>query len=79
MPSNFILVGTFNPCPCGKMLDYDSGATCTCTEVERRRYINRMSRALLDRIDILNFVPRIKVDEIVGKRIKLILTICDIM
>ncbi|MDU2489298.1 MAG: YifB family Mg chelatase-like AAA ATPase [Clostridium celatum] len=71
LPSNFILVGTFNPCPCGKMLDYDSGATCTCTEVERRRYINRMSRALLDRIDILNFVPRIKVDEIVGKKDKI--------
>ena len=71
LPSNFILVGTFNPCPCGKMLDYDSGATCTCTELERRRYINRMSRALLDRIDILNFVPRIKIDEIVGKKDKI--------
>ncbi len=71
LPSNFILVGTFNPCPCGKMLDYDSGSTCTCTELERRRYINRMSRALLDRIDILNFVPRIKVDEIVGKKDKI--------
>ena len=30
-----------------------------------------MSRALLDRIDILNFVPRIKVDEIVGKKDKI--------
>ena len=68
LPSNFILVGTFNPCPCGKMLDYDMGSTCTCTEIEKKRYINKMSRALLDRIDILNFVPRIKTAEIcIGK------------
>ena len=71
LPSNFILVGTFNPCPCGKMLDYDTGSTCTCTELEKKRYINRMSRALLDRIDILNFVPRIKLTEIVGKKDKI--------
>lgn len=68
LPSNFILVGTFNPCPCGKMLDYDSTSVCTCTELEKKRYINRMSRSLLDRIDILNFVPRIKTAEIcIGK------------
>ena len=71
LPSNFILVGTFNPCPCGKMLDYESGASCTCTEIEKKRYINRMSRALLDRIDILNFVPRIKFTEIKSEKDKI--------
>ena len=71
LPSNFILVGTFNPCPCGKMLDYDSGSTCTCSELEKKRYINKMSRALLDRIDILNFVPRIKCNEIIGEKDKI--------
>ena len=71
LPSNFILVGTFNPCPCGKMLDYDSGSTCTCSELEKKRYISRMSRAFLDRIDILNFVPRIKCNEIIGEKDKI--------
>ena len=71
LPSNFILVGTFNPCPCGKMLDYDSTSVCTCSEIEKKRYINRMSRALLDRIDILNFVPRIKSTEIYGEKDKI--------
>lgn len=71
LPSNFILVGTFNPCPCGKMLDYESGVSCTCTEIEKKRYINRMSRALLDRIDILNFVPRIKFTEIKSEKDKI--------
>lgn len=71
LPSNFILVGTFNPCPCGKMLDYDSSSGCTCSELEKKRYINRISRALLDRIDILNFVPRIKTSEISDKKDKI--------
>lgn len=71
LPSNFILVGTFNPCPCGKMLDYDLGSTCTCSELEKKRYINRMSRAFLDRIDILNFVPRIKCNDIIGEKDKI--------
>ncbi len=64
LPSNFILVGAFNPCPCGKYLQSDSNNYCTCGEVERRRYISRMSRALMDRIDIFNFVPRIKSEEL---------------
>lgn len=71
LPSNFILVGTFNPCPCGKMLDYNATSICTCTETEKRRYINRMSKALLDRIDILSFVPRIKASEISIKNDKI--------
>lgn len=64
LPSNFILVGAFNPCPCGKYLQNDSNNYCTCGEVERRRYVSRMSRALIDRIDIFNFVPRIKSEEL---------------
>ncbi len=31
---------------------------------EKRRYLNKLSRAFLDRIDILNFVPRIKGSDI---------------
>lgn len=64
LPSNFILVGAFNPCPCGKFLDNDPKSHCTCGEIERRRYLNRMSRALTDRIDIFNFVPRIKTEDL---------------
>ena len=67
LPSDFILVATLNPCPCGMYLEEEFGKSCRCSELERRRYINRLSRALLDRIDILNFVPRIKVDEIIKK------------
>ena len=60
LPSNFLLVGAFNPCPCGNI----SEDNCICTLSEKRRYLNKLSRAFLDRIDMLNFVPRIKVSDI---------------
>ena len=60
LPSNFLLVGAFNPCPCGKINE----ESCTCTDGEKKRYLNKLSRAFLDRIDMLNFVPRIKVTDI---------------
>ncbi|MGL5353296.1 MAG: YifB family Mg chelatase-like AAA ATPase, partial [Clostridium sp.] len=63
LPSNFLLVGAFNPCPCGGVNE----GSCVCTEWEKRRYLNKLSRAFLDRIDMLNFVPRIKVSDIEKK------------
>ena len=48
-PADFMLVGTMNPCPCGA---YPNLSKCTCTEPQRRRYLNRLSRPLLDRMDI---------------------------
>lgn len=66
LPSNFILVGTFNPCPCGKFLQNDYKNYCTCGEVERKRYLSRMSKALMDRIDIFNYVPRIKTNDLLN-------------
>ncbi|MEG2290271.1 MAG: YifB family Mg chelatase-like AAA ATPase [Clostridium sp.] len=64
LPSNFLLVGAFNPCPCGNVNE-DS---CVCTDGEKKRYLNKLSRAFLDRIDMLNFVPRIKVGDIDRRR-----------
>lgn len=64
LPSNFLLVGAFNPCPCGK-INEDS---CVCTDGEKKRYLNKLSRAFLDRIDMLNFVPRIKIEDIDKRR-----------
>lgn len=61
-PSNFLLVGAFNPCPCGFGGIEDD--KCICSENEKRRYLNKLSRALLDRIDLLNFVPRLKYEDI---------------
>lgn len=71
LPSNFLLIGAFNPCPCGLYLGTVDEGNCVCSESERRRYINRLSRPLLDRIDLLNFVPRLKYDDIRRKNDKI--------
>ena len=50
MPARFQLVLAANPCPCG--LGDGAGQECTCSSVDRRRYRNRLSGPLLDRVDI---------------------------
>ncbi|MDR2940758.1 MAG: YifB family Mg chelatase-like AAA ATPase [Clostridiales bacterium] len=55
-PSNFILVASMNPCPCGY---YGSNGKCTCTTQQISRYLAKISGPLLDRVDIqveANFV-----------------------
>lgn len=66
LPSNFLLIGAFNPCPCGLYIEgfNNNSNGCTCSERDRKRYTSRLSRAMLDRIDLLNYVPRLKVEEI---------------
>ncbi len=48
-PADFLLLAAMNPCKCGYYPDMNR---CTCTVSSLRRYINRVSRPLLDRIDL---------------------------
>ncbi len=48
-PADFILVASRNPCKCGY---YPDRTRCRCSEHEVRRYLHRISRPLLDRIDL---------------------------
>lgn len=48
-PSNFILMATSNPCPCGY---YNTKKNCTCSAHEIIRYQKKLSGPILDRIDI---------------------------
>ncbi|MDV4151183.1 YifB family Mg chelatase-like AAA ATPase [Clostridium sp. AL.422] len=64
LPSNFLLVAACNTCPCGMYLGGIGDNKCVCSEYERRKYMNRLSRAFIDRIDLLNFVPKIKYEDI---------------
>jgi magnesium chelatase family protein len=53
-PARFLLVLAANPCPCGARRN-----ECTCVALVRRRYQQRLSGPLLDRIDL-----RIHVDPV---------------
>lgn len=64
-PSDFILLGAMNPCPCGYL--GDSEKQCTCTEYQIKQYRSKLSGPLLDRMDILIEVPRLSIDELAGK------------
>ena len=49
-PARFLLVLAANPCPCGKYTG--KGLGCTCSSLQVRRYLGKLSGPLLDRIDI---------------------------
>ena len=49
-PARFQLVLAANPCPCGRATG--TGVDCTCSPMARRRYLQRLSGPLLDRVDI---------------------------
>ncbi len=48
-PADFILVAAMNPCPCGY---YPDRNRCSCSAYMIHNYVNRVSQALLDRIDL---------------------------
>lgn len=48
-PADFILVASMNPCPCGYFPDR---SRCSCSPTAIQNYSNRVSQALLDRIDL---------------------------
>jgi len=54
-PAKFMLVGAMNPCPCGY---YPDRNRCSCTEVQIKRYLSKLSGPVLDRIDICVEVSR---------------------
>jgi magnesium chelatase family protein len=49
-PARFQLVLAANPCPCGNAAG--RGTDCRCPSLVRRRYLQRLSGPLLDRIDL---------------------------
>lgn len=64
-PSNFILVGAMNPCPCGYW--GDKTTRCKCSVKERLSYQKKLSGPLLDRIDLNLNLPRLTFDEMQDK------------
>jgi len=62
LPANFQLVAAMNPCKCGFHGDPDG--CCRCTPEGVKRYLERISGPLLDRIDLIVEVPRLAPHEL---------------
>lgn len=54
-PARFMMGAAMNPCPCGYSMD--PKRSCTCLPEARKRYQEKISGPLLDRIDIQVSVP----------------------
>jgi len=63
-PCRTTLVAATNPCPCGWFGDPDR--PCVCGEGVRRRYWNRLSGPLLDRIDLQVVMRRAAAGELLA-------------
>lgn len=60
-PADFMLVAAMNPCPCGYFPDRDK---CSCSEVEVKKYLSRISGPILDRIDVMTEAPRVDIRQL---------------
>lgn len=56
-PSDFMLIASMNPCPCGYYGSKEKNCNCSIDQINK--YRNRFSGPLLDRIDIQLEVPQI--------------------
>ncbi|WP_461482819.1 YifB family Mg chelatase-like AAA ATPase [Porticoccus sp.] len=59
-PARFQLVAAMNPCPCG----YQGSERCRCTPDQVRRYREKISEPLLDRVDLQVDVPALPSKEL---------------
>lgn len=63
-PADFMLVCAMNPCLCGY---YPDRSRCSCTAFQRKRYISKISRPFLDRIDMVAEAEEVSYGELMGK------------
>lgn len=61
-PCNFMFIAAMNPCPCGYFRH--SSKKCICTDNQVRKYLNKISGPLLDRIDIHIEVEPVEFEEL---------------
>jgi magnesium chelatase family protein len=66
-PTNFMMIASMNPCPCGWY--GDPVRECTCSNTMVSRYQKRISGPLLDRIDIHIEVPRVEYEKLSDERL----------
>ncbi|WP_457625457.1 YifB family Mg chelatase-like AAA ATPase [Persephonella sp.] len=61
-PAKFQLLAAANPCPCG--YKNDQTRECRCSPQEIRKYRNKLSGPIVDRIDIISYVSSVPPEEL---------------
>ncbi|MFA9463849.1 MAG: YifB family Mg chelatase-like AAA ATPase [Velocimicrobium sp.] len=64
-PADFMMVGAMNPCKCGY---YPDRNRCACSEIEVKRYVEKLSGPIIDRIDICADAVAIDYKKIASKQ-----------
>lgn len=64
-PADVMLVAAMNPCRCGY---YPDRNRCHCSEAEVSAYLKRVSRPLLDRIDLCVEAPALQYKDLVRRK-----------
>ena len=60
-PANIMVCGAMNPCKCGYYPDRNH---CSCTEHQVKKYLGRISKPFLDRIDIVTEATKVECAEL---------------
>ena len=60
-PANIMLVAATNPCKCGY---YPDRNRCSCSEIQVKNYLGKISGPILDRIDICVTTPTVLVEDL---------------
>lgn len=63
-PADFMLIGATNPCACGNY----PGRECQCSPAQIRGYIGKISRPLLDRMDLCVEAPKVKYEDLTRQK-----------
>jgi len=64
-PAQFMLVASYNPCPCGYL--NDPVKNCICSVGQIKNYQRKISGPLIDRIDLHIEVPRLKYEKLTSE------------
>lgn len=60
-PAKVMLVAAMNPCPCGHYPDHER---CRCSSRQIRQYLGKISKPILDRIDLMAEAAPVSFDEL---------------
>ncbi len=66
-PSNFMLIGAMNPCPCGFF--NDPVKYCSCSPGAISRYQQKLSGPFTDRMDIFVNAPHVNYEKLTSERL----------